>query len=369
MTSITAITVWKIPLTSHVPYYMAGGKSCDRVYSIIIRVDTDDGLSGWGEVCPIPHYLPAYADGVLPAIAELTPALLGANPVGPESLLTKLDRQLIGHRYAKSAIDIACWDITGKAANMPLYQLLGGLQTEALPLYYSITCAEPDTMAKMASEYYAAGIRQFQLKLGADNNWRHDVERLTAVRDEVGSGPLVFGDWNCCASQLDATRAARAVSHLDIMIEQPCETMESCLAVRQASGLPMKLDENAHDIHSLLQGYRMGCMDAAAIKLSKFGGISPARRARDLCTVLGTKMVIEDTWGSDIATAAFLHLATSTEAGNLLNVCNLADYVSPRLDNNSYMVKDGTVSVDSRPGLGVSPDPESLGEPMAEFTI
>ncbi|WP_404325290.1 mandelate racemase [Cobetia sp. UIB-001] len=369
MSSITAMTIWKVDLTSHVPYYMGGGKTCDSVPSIIIRLDTDDGLSGWGEVCPIPHYLPAYADGVLPAITELAPSLLGANPVGPERLIAKLDRQLIGHPYAKSAIDIALWDITAKSAGMPLYQLLGGLQTERLPLYLSITCSAPKTMANMAREYYAAGIRQFQVKLGADNNWRHDVDRLIAVREAVGEGPLVYGDWNCCASQLDATRAARAVSHLDIMIEQPCETMESCDAVRQASGLTMKLDENVHDIHSLLKGYHLGCMDAAAIKLSKFGGLSPARRARDLCASLGIKMVIEDTWGSDIATTAALHLATATAEKDILNVCNLADYVSPRLDPESYTVKEGVVSVNSRPGLGVSPDPKALGQPLAEFSL
>ena len=135
---ITAINVWKVTLTSHATYYMADSKTCDTVDTIIIRIDTDCGVSGWGEVCPIPHYLPAYADGVLPAIREMAPVLLGVDPVGPEALMARLDAHLIGHPYAKSPIEIALWDITAKASRLPLAALLGGRRQETLPLYHSI---------------------------------------------------------------------------------------------------------------------------------------------------------------------------------------------------------------------------------------
>ena len=219
-------------------------------------------------------------------------------------------------------------------------------------------------MAEIAQAGYNEGIRQFQAKLGADNDWRKDVERLMAVREVVGEGPLVFGDWNCCASQLDAVRAARAVAHLDIMIEQPCATMESCNVVRQTTGLAMKMDESVYDIHSLLKASQLGCMDAAAIKLSKFGGLSAARKARDLCEEIGTKVVIEDTWGSDITTCALMHLATATDSRIIMNVCNLSEYVGPRLDVNGYKTAEGHASVSSRPGLGVNPELGLLGEPL-----
>ncbi len=125
---ITAITVWTVPLTSHETYYMADGKTCATVDSIVLRLDTDEGLIGWGEVCPIPHYLPAFANGVIPVIKELTPELLGADPIGPDALMHKLNTYLQGHDYAKSAIDTALWDLTAKAADLPLYKLLGGRQ-------------------------------------------------------------------------------------------------------------------------------------------------------------------------------------------------------------------------------------------------
>ena len=128
---------------------------------------------------------------------------------------------------------------------------------------------------------------------------------------------MVYGDWNCGATRLEASRVGRAVAHMDIMLEQPCPTFEDCAAVRGATGLPMKMDELAHDTASLLRAHELGCMDAVALKLSKFGGLSPMRRARDLCLHLGAKMCIEDTWGSDVTTAALLRPKVSSPVSTI----------------------------------------------------
>jgi L-alanine-DL-glutamate epimerase-like enolase superfamily enzyme len=365
--TITRITIWHVPLTSHVAYHMGGGKSCETVETVVVRLDTDQGLEGWGEVCPIPHYLPAYARGVAPAIEEMAPLILGADPAGPDALMTRLDRHLPGHVYAKSALDLALWDLLGKIARLPLYALLGGRQVDQLPLYHSISCLDPDEMARIAKETQADGIRQFQAKLGADQNWEADVARLTLVREAVGPGPLVYGDWNCGFSQLDATRVGRAVAHLDVMLEQPCSTLEECAAVRAATGLAMKIDENAHDTGSLLRAQALGCMDAVALKLSKFGGLSALRRARDLCLYLGTKMCIEDTWGSDIAMSAALHLAAASPPKAVLNVCDLSGYVAPRLAPDAPSRQDGSITPPEGPGLGLRIDEERFGAPVAIF--
>lgn len=364
---LTRITCWQVPLTSYETYYMAEGKTCDTVTTTVVRLDTDTGLTGWGEVCPIPHYLPAYAGGVIPAIEEMIPALIGANPIGPDTLMERLNKHLLGHDYAKSAIDTALWDLTAQAANLPLYALLGGRAVPDMPLYQSITCIAPEEMARIAKEAYAQGMRQFQVKLGADQNWEADVARLTQVREAVGDGPLVYGDWNCGADALTATRVGRAVNHLDIMLEQPCATITECAHVRAATGLPMKLDESAHDIDSLIAGHQAGIMDAAALKLSKMGGLSAMRRCRDLCLTLGTQMCIEDTWGSDITTAALLHLAASTPARGIMNTCDLSHYVGPRLAPDGPTRTNGRIAPPEGAGLGVTPDADALGQPTAIF--
>ena len=342
---------------------MADGKICDTMETVILRIETDTGLAGWGEACPIPHYLPAYARGIAPALRELAPTVLGADPIGPEALMQKVDAYLQGHAFAKSPLDIALWDLTAQAAGLPLYTLLGGRRQADVPLYHSITCVAPDEMARIAVDAQRQGIAQFQVKLGADQNWEVDVERLKKVREAVGPGPLVYGDWNCGATQLEASRVGRAVAHLDIMLEQPCATMAECAAVRAATGLPMKLDENAHDTTSLLRGHQLGIMDAVALKLSRFGGLSTTRRARDLCLYLGAKMCIEDTWGSDIITAALLHLGIATDPARLMNVCDLSGYAGPRLDPTAPTRLNGRIKPPSEAGLGVTPDLDLLGQP------
>ncbi len=364
---VSKITLWSVDLTSHETYYMAEGKTCATVETHVLCLETDTGLKGWGEVCPIPHYLPAFAKGVPSAIEEMAPEILGISPLGVDAPMRKLDGFLIGHAYAKSIVDMALWDLFGKATDLPLYALLGGRTRADMPVYHSITCIAPDEMARIAKEAYATGIRQFQVKLGADADWAVDAERLTKVREAVGPGPLVYGDWNCGATKLQATRTGRAVAHLDVMLEQPCKTLEDCAAVRQATGLPMKIDEGAHDLASLLRAAELGCLDAVALKLSKFGGLSAMRRARDLTVHLGAEIGAECTWGSDIVAAASLHFAAATPQGSLLNTCDLAHYVTPRLCPDAPVRENGRIAPPEGPGLGVTPDETVLGTPILEL--
>lgn len=364
---VTGLTLWSIDLTSHETYYMAAGKTCATVKTHVLCLQTDTGLTGWGEVCPIPHYLPAFADGVPSAIVELAPEILGISPFGIDAPMRKLDAYLHGHNHAKSIVDMALWDLFGKATGQPLYALLGGRAHRDLPLYHSITCIAPDEMARIAHQAFETGIRQFQVKLGTDDDWQADVERLVRVREAVGNGPLVYGDWNCGATRLHATRTGRAVAHLDIMLEQPCKTLEDCAAVRQATGLPIKIDECVHDPSTLLKAAELGVMDAVALKLSKFGGLSAMRRARDLTVHLGAQICAECTWGSDIVTAASLHFAASTPKTALLNTCDLSSYVGPRIAPDCPTRKDGRIAPPDGPGLGVTPDREILGPPILEL--
>ncbi|WP_299621130.1 enolase C-terminal domain-like protein [uncultured Tateyamaria sp.] len=364
---ITRITLWSVDLTSHETYYMAEGKACATVKTHVLCLETDTGLKGWGEVCPIPHYLPAFADGVPSAVTEMATTILGLAPFGVDAPMRRLDQVLLGHPHAKSIVDMALWDLFGQATGQPVYALLGGRTRFDMPLYHSITCIAPDDMARIATEAYGTGIRQFQVKLGADADWQADAERLIKVREAVGTGPLVYGDWNCGATKLRATRTGRAVAHLDVMLEQPCKTLEDCAAVRQATGLPMKIDEGAHDFETLLRAHALGCLDAVALKLSKFGGLSAMRRARDLTVHLGAEICAECTWGSDIVTAASLHFAASTPQGALLNTCDLAGYVAPRLCPDAPTRAHGRIAPPNGPGLGVSPDPSVLGTPVLEL--
>jgi len=156
---VTRITLWSVDLTSHETYHMAEGKTCATVKSHILCLETDIGLKGWGEVCPIPHYLPAYADGVPASVAEMGPEILGMRPFGVDAPMRKLDGFLQGHDYAKSIVDIALWDLFGQATGQPVYALLGGRTRRDMPLYHSITCIAPDEMARIAQSAYQTGLQ------------------------------------------------------------------------------------------------------------------------------------------------------------------------------------------------------------------
>ena len=155
---ITRLTLWQVPLTSHIAYIISDGKICDTVTSTILRLDADNGLSGWGEVCPIPHFLPDYAYGVALALGELAPVIFGTDVLGVEAMIHAAEHHLQRHRYAKSQLDMALWDLTARTAGVPFYALFGGLQTRRLALYDSISCIDPNEMARIAIEETARGI-------------------------------------------------------------------------------------------------------------------------------------------------------------------------------------------------------------------
>ena len=161
-------------------YRWAGGKSVDVFDSTVVAVETDSGLVGWGEVCPLgPAYLPAYAAGVRAGLAELGPKLLGADPTQLAALNRRMDAALKGHPYVKSAVDMAAWDILGQVAGLPVCTLLGGRYGDDFGLYRAISQQAPDEMAANVAGYRSQGYRRFQLKVGGDPDV--DIQRIRAV--------------------------------------------------------------------------------------------------------------------------------------------------------------------------------------------
>ena len=126
---IKEIHVYQVDLPLANPYWLSGGRlKFEKLDSTVVRLETDDGLTGWGEGCPWGvTYLPAFPRGIRAGIEELAPSLLGLDPRQLDVVNRTLDKALPGHPYIKSALDIACWDILGKATGLPLCDLLGGL--------------------------------------------------------------------------------------------------------------------------------------------------------------------------------------------------------------------------------------------------
>src|SRR4051794_27701307 len=221
-------------------FAMSGGRVATEQDATVVRLETDDGLVGWGEQAVFsPSFLPAHGGGARATLELLAPAVLGADPRQVEVVNARMDAVVKGHAYAKSALDIACWDLFGKATRMRVADLLGGAFQEEIPLYTGIGVDEPAAMRERAAAAVAAGYRQLQLKVGT--GWRADVERVEACLAELAAAERVIVDANGYWTPLEATRAVEALNDLDVLIEQPCPTTEECAQVRARMRRPLVL--------------------------------------------------------------------------------------------------------------------------------
>jgi L-alanine-DL-glutamate epimerase-like enolase superfamily enzyme len=366
---IVRIAAWQIDLPLHEgSYKWSGGKSVDVFDSTVVRIETDTGLAGHGEVCPLgPFYLAAYANGVRSGIAELAPHLLGENPIHIGSLNDRMDKAMKGHPYVKSGIDMACWDLLGQQAGLPVCDLLGGRYGDDFHLYRAISQQPPEEMAKNVAGYREQGYRRFQLKVGGDPD--EDIERIRAVRKILEPGDKLVADANTGWLMHEAARVVRAVSDLDVYIEQPCLSYDECLSIRRRTSHPFVMDEHVNDISVLMKAHADHAADVVNIKISKFGGLTKAKQARDLCLSLGIAMTLEDSWGGDIVTAAIAHLAHSTPTEFLFTSTDFNSYVTVSNASGAPERQNGRMAAGTVPGLGVTPRFELLGDPVVDVRV
>ncbi|HWL70710.1 MAG TPA: cis-3-hydroxy-L-proline dehydratase [Geminicoccus sp.] len=364
---ITGIRVWRIELPlKEGSYHWAGGKSVEVFDSTLVALDTDAGLCGFGEVCPLgPVYLPAYAEGVRGGIRELGPHLLGLDPREHGRLWQAMDGRLKGHPFVKSGLDMAAWDLLGKATGLPVATLLGGIMQKEVTLYRAISQLPADEMAANLRTHRESGYRRFQLKVGGDPD--EDIARIRACHAVLEPGDRLVADANTGWLPADALRVVNAVRDLDVFIEQPCHNFEQCRAVRERASLPFVLDESIDGLEPLLHAAGLRAMDMVNIKLSKLGGLTQARLLRDLCVRLGLLMIVEDSWGGDVATAAIAHAAASTPGRNLFAATDFNGYVTRSFADGAPRREGGVMRLPDGPGLGVTPRLDELGPPL--FTI
>ena len=361
---ITNISAWRAELPLHEgTYKWSGGNSVAVFDSTTVAVHTDAGITGYGEVCPLgPAYLPAYAAGARTGIAELAPGLIGLDPTELGNMNRRMDQLMRGHPYVKSAIDMACWDLLGKASGLSVATLMGGPCGADFALYRAISQESPDQMAAKVAGYRAEGYTKFQLKVGGDPDT--DIERIRAVAAKLHRGDVLIADANTGWRQHEAIRIAHAVRDIDVYIEQPCMSYEECLAVRRHTDRPFILDEVIDDLSMVLRGVADQAMDVINLKISKVGGLTKARQIRDLCVALGIAMTIEDTWGGDIITAAIAHLAHSTPKEFLFSATDFNSYVTVSIAEGAPRRNHGRLAASTAPGLGITPRFEVLGDPV-----
>lgn len=364
--TVAEVRVYRYGLSyAHGTYVMSKGREVTVLPSIVVALTAQSGVTGYGEVCPLgTTYLPGFAGGVVAALAELGPALIGQDPARPSAIGAAMDARLAGHGYAKSAIDIAALDLFGRQSGLSCSALLGGARLEDFPLYVAVPLGPPTAMAEFVGEARAAGIHRFQLKIGGVPE--QDAARAAAVVAATGPEDVIVADANGGWRLQDATLAVRLFEGLErLRVEQPCPTIEECLILRQRTSLPFVLDEVITDVAALLRCYEQGAMDAINLKISRVGGLTRARQMRDLSQELGLRLTIEDTWGGDLTTAAVSHLAATTAPEAFYAASFMNDWTLEHIAGYAPHSVAGTGRAPVEAGLGVAVDEALLGEPLA----
>lgn len=350
------------------PYTMST-MTIDALDTSIIKIVTDTGLIGWGEVTPLgPVYQPQHAKGARAAIAEMAPSLIGQNCLMPRVLLRKMDDILHSHNYAKAAIDIALMDLLGKHYGVRVCDLLGGTKLDKVPAYYATGIGTPDDISQLAKEKVAQGYTGIQIKAGG-RDVGIDIEVVKKVWESIGSRITLTVDPNRGMTTADAKMLSLACSDIPFTLEQPCKTMEEVISVRSQIVHPIKVDENLESINDVLRAISSGVCDKFGLKISRMGGLNAMMTIRDICEVRSIPQTCEDSWGGDILAAAIVHMGSTIRPHLLDAVWTAGNYIEEHYDpENGIKVDKGYFKVPLGHGLGINPDESRIGTLVASYS-
>lgn len=354
-------------------YRLSGGRTYESFDATFVRITTECGQEGWGESTPFgATYIAAHARGVRAGIEEIAPALIGRDPRHVDRINERMDEALVGHMHAKTPLDIACWDLFGKATGMPVCDLLGGRTQERLPVISSIYCREPEAMRAHVAEMRARGYMGHSVKIGAsekEGGPQLDATRIAESLADKKPGEYFIVDANGGLTVEHAMRMLRLLPDgLDFVLEAPCRSWREHQALRKRTNVPIIFDELADSDEAIAHIIGDDAGEGIGLKISKNGGLTRGRRHRDMCLSAGLTLSVQDTTGSQIAFAAIVHLGQTVPARNLRCVLDCRDVTSSDVAMFDCPIKDGGVMAPDLPGLGLTPNMERIGDPVLSFS-
>ncbi len=367
---ITALTIYQVDLPLEHPYWLSGGRlKFDCLDATFVRVDTDAGITGWGEGTPWGHtYVPAHGPGIRAGIDTMAPFILGLDPRLLLDVERAMDIALPGHLYAKSPIDMACWDIAGQAAGLPIADLMGGGSRSPKPIASSVGAKTVDETRAVVERYRQRGYIAHSVKIGGDVE--RDIARIRDMEANRKPGEIILYDVNRGWSRQQAIRVMQATADLSVMVEQPCETLDDIAAIRPLHPAPVSVDEALVTLQDAARIARDGLAEVFGIKLNRVGGLTRAARMRDLALAHGIDMFVMATGGSVLADAEALHLAATIPDHAIHAVWACQDMLTVDIAGGRGPRNiDGHLHLPEGPGLGVHPDLDALGAPVASYRV
>ena len=348
----------------------------------IVRLDTDEGVSGWGEAPAIATWGGAHMRyyGETPETVKhivesyLLPAIREVDPAEVAVVHSRMDRVVKGHPYAKAAVDVACHDLAGKALGVPVWKLLGGRQRDGIEVTHSLGIMEVDRCIAEAEQAVGEGIRTIKCKTGLDP--QRDVELVRRLRETVGPEVKIRVDGNegyrTVAQAIETT--CRQEEYGLLLCEQPVAGAEALAAVAARIESPVMADESAWTVRDILELYELEAAACFSCYVTKPGGLYRARQQAEVAGALGFVCDIGGSIELGIGNAANLHLGTALSIAELPSVCPVTKpagtagpeiagiYYTDDVVTTPFRFEDGKVFCPEGPGLGVEVDTDKLAQ-------
>ena len=358
---ITSVDVWPVSIPFVKPFEVWRGVARTKDH-VIVEVHTDEGISGIGEAAPFLYYAPETQEDVVATVTNhLAPMVRGLDPFDIEKLNRLFDTVVDGHHFSKAAIEMALWDIMGKALGVPVYRLLGGKVRDAVEVIALLDNGPPEAMAAQAADRVEAGYRRLKVKIGFDP--ATDVEIVAAVVGAVGASASVRVDAEESYDLKTSLRIARRLEELDVeLLSQPISRHHhrQMARLRETISIPLLVDESIAIPADVMLAAELGTGDLVNIKVVKCGGILKAKRMAAIAEGAGMDCLIGSMIEMGPGTACGAHVAVSTP-----NVTYASELVGPQLIADDVLidpleVRRGTIRLPDRPGLGIELDRERL---------
>ena len=348
----------------------------------IVQIDTDAGVTGWGEAKIAAGSSGHYAGLVALINEEMAPILRGENPLGINRIWEvlyngsrarfALDR---GHVFpamarrgisiaAMSGVDIALWDILGKSLGAPLHQLLGGKRVDRMPAYASGGWAAADGIgAQLRSDLEAGGFRAVKMRVGIQDGspWR-SAERVIAAREAIGPDVDLMCDAHGTLTVSEAKEFCYLVRDCRLAwFEEPvtADDPRGLAEVRKSTHIPIAAGESEFTRFDFRVLIESGAVDIVQPDLAICGGVTEAVRIASLVSAANLRLA-PHLWAGAPAFAAGLHVAAASSCGFILEYSLGANPMIHELVRESFPVEAGFIEIPDRPGLGITPDPVFL---------
>ncbi len=367
MSGINKFEVSLVRIPSNSPYQMgAMERGASHAASLILRVETEDGVEGWGECYLTPGWYGADTPAGMVWLIEtiFAPRLKGVSVFDTETIYDRMQKLWqLGNWYPKGVIDIAVRDAAARTLGQPLHAMMGGAFRDRFAMSGGIGTETPENMAQKALGFKERGFRTVKLKIDSVDNLPLDIARVREVRSAVGSEVSIRLDGNGVYTVPQAIRLCRAIEEYDIeSIEQPVQAhdLKGMAEIRRAIGIPLMADESVHTMHDALAVIELRAADIIKLKVSKCGGLGPSRRIAELCQAADIEVTVGNGFNTSLLATAELQLACScsaiSPAGEFIGPDKLTDDIC----KIPMAIENGDAILPKGHGLGVEIDLEKL---------